>query len=686
MSEIATNPNKRRSRHDETDQVDTADDGPAARKRRTFLQTMGQQLREYGPQASSPRDQHRGSFGTSPRNQGGPPTAGSSHVSDARNLIDTPESDAAPGETDARTGNAQNASKWLWRPHEVLPIGNSASTVHCTFQDLLEWSQNYFDHWHPAFPFIHAPSILEFFRQVVQSDLSTQYPAFDLQLTMLRAIVSISLMDARQMSTRPKPVPQTLVFPSYKDAIDSVRQILIEETSILSLQTLVSVQVFLISMLRYNAASRLEGLAVRMAFQLHLHHCPVRMGGDAAAEAELRKRLFWSIFCIDRYICIRLGIPLGIRSADVDVCYPHSEKHGAKSPTEERDHRLDLLDFLARHAEIRGSIMELRNRAALDSTATESDTIMRIEAEHTKWWNYIDEYLSDSDPASSISQPHQITLVVLRFELVIALHRSVLATSNKNAAYSVALQRCISASRSIINRLYKALQDFGDSSSALNSAGKPSGPLMWPSFTWALWMSAFIVIFSATEDQLPREVAMRLSGRSIEILKHIALRGTNWPEACIVAIQNLMSRLENPSNFSSRNSIAGTSQNQQASSGTAEQNARNRFPTPNGRLPNTSSPMPPIPPQVSAGAVPAFVPPGHANDFGALPYTNAAYGTSLHPSINFANSHLGSSGNFLGIAQQLSDNPIPNQDIMTLFNGEDMGFFMGDDMNFAEGM
>ena len=58
----------------------------------------------------------------------------------------------------------------------------------------------------------------------------------------------------------------------------------------------------------------------------------------------------WSIFCIDRYVCIRLGIPLGIRFDDVDVCYPHSEKHGITKPDEERDSRLDLLDFLARHA------------------------------------------------------------------------------------------------------------------------------------------------------------------------------------------------------------------------------------------------------------------------------------------------------------------------------------------------
>ncbi|PVH95320.1 hypothetical protein DM02DRAFT_660242 [Periconia macrospinosa] len=679
-----TNPNKRRTRQDDVEQADASGDSPASRKRRAFLQTMGQQLREYGPQTSSPRDYNRGSFGTSPHNQGGPPTVGSSHISSGtRPLLDTPESDAAPGEADAMSGNTHNASKWLWRPQEIIPSTGPSSPAHCTFQDLLDWSQNYFDHWHPAFPFLHAPSILDYFRQVVETEITTLPSTQDLHYTMLRAIISISLMDARQKPGRLKPVPSMFVFQSHMDAIDSVRRTLIEETSILSLQTLVSVQVFLISMLRYNAASRLEGVAVRMVFQLRLHHCPARIGGDAATEAELRKRLFWSIFCIDRYICIRLGIPLGIRFEDVDVCYPHSEKHGTRNADEERDSRLDLLDFLARHAETRGSIMELRNRAALDSNITESETIMRIEAEHTKWWNYIDEYLSDHDPAPAIAQPHRITLVVLRFELVIALHRSVLATSTRNSAYNVALQRCISASRSIINTLHKARQDVGNESSS-QSAPAQTSPLMWPSFTWALWMSAFIIIFAATEDQMPREVATKLANRSIEVLKHLALRGTNWPEACIVAIRNLIARLEDPSRGSSQNSVAGHSTTHQGSSMGTESGARNRFSTSQMRINNTfsSSSMAVATNRVSAGAAQAIPqpPPNHNLD---LSFSDIPYTTNLPP-VSFVAPHLASSGNFLGIAQQLSDNPISNHDIMTLFNGEDMGYIMGNDLGFGD--
>jgi hypothetical protein len=81
-------------------------------------------------------------------------------------------------------------------------------------------------------------------------------------------------------------------------------------------------------MLRYNAASRLEGLAVRMAFHLGLHRCPMQFSAFPKKEAELRKRMFWSIYCIDRYISIRLGIPLAIRDIDIDVCFPANERHG----------------------------------------------------------------------------------------------------------------------------------------------------------------------------------------------------------------------------------------------------------------------------------------------------------------------------------------------------------------------
>jgi hypothetical protein len=330
MSETNGTPNRRRARDDDNNNVEASEEG-GTRKRRAFLQTMGQQLREFGIDGTSP--QNRTTFGTSPGSRARP-TSRSTNTAVNQNTslnVQTPESDAAPGEDDQLpAGAAKSASKWLWKINEVLPppsITGGASTL--TFEDLLDLSQSYFDHWHPAFPFLHAPSLIDYMRHISQAGLQlpAATPADNLQNIILRSVMSISVADRRQMNASRKTLPSTFVFHSFNDAISSVQLVLLEESSILSLQALVSVQLFLITMHRYNAASRLEGLAVRLAFQLGLHRCPHRTSSAPDKEIELRKRLFWSIYCIDRYICIRLGTPLGIRSDEMDVCFPHDERH-----------------------------------------------------------------------------------------------------------------------------------------------------------------------------------------------------------------------------------------------------------------------------------------------------------------------------------------------------------------------
>jgi hypothetical protein len=340
--------------------------------------------------------------------------------------------------------------------------------------------------------------------------------------------------------------------------------------------------------------------------------------------------------------------------------------------------------------------MENRNRIALRADHDETDRTLDVEAEHNRWWNTVDEYLSDDEGTRNIIKAHQVTLLVLRFESVLALHRSVLATSQKNSAYNAALQRCISASRSIINTLHKALRGFGAFDGSPGQNGYESTPLVWPSFTWAVWMSVFIVVFAASEGQFARETALRLADRSIQILQHLALRGTNWPEACIVAVQNLTARLREGSTRSST-TAPGPSQGQneqpisQASNGrniSASRDQGNQLPTNGherirtGYITPRRAMMPPVMPHnpfhQSVPLSQNFVNNNPAQSFPNLltPLNNSG------PS-HAASAYLGGAGTFLGIAQQSSDNPIPNDEIMHLFNGEDMGFWSGENLGYG---
>jgi hypothetical protein len=275
MAEATVPPNKRRAPHDEAEAT-AASEAAGVGKRRAFLQTMGQQLREFG-EGTSPQNLRRNTFGTSPVTNPRPASRAGNVAANQASArpIETPESDAAPGEDDQLpAGAAKSASRWLWKADEVLPHdipGSTAPTV--VFDDLLEWSQSYFDHWHPAFPFLHAPSLLEYFQQIAHGGrhMATSSTLNVFQHIILRSMMSISAFDQRQMGTPSKVLPANLVFHSFNDAISSIQLVLTEESSVLSLQALVSVQLFLITMHRYNAASRLEGLVVRMAYQLGLH-------------------------------------------------------------------------------------------------------------------------------------------------------------------------------------------------------------------------------------------------------------------------------------------------------------------------------------------------------------------------------------------------------------------------------
>lgn len=245
----------------------------------------------------------------------------------------SPDRNLVPGEEDQlQDVSSSPSTKPLWQPHEVSYTESDTSQV--VFHNLIQWSQSYFDNWHPAYPFLHAPSILALFKKISMIPLGRVPDVIhSLDLAMVRAVLSISLADRRQAAQGSglKPVPHVLVYKSFTSAIDSVERTLSTPTSIKGIQAVLSVQVFLVSMLRHNAASRLGGLIVRMTFQIGLHRCPVRYASFTLEDIQLRKRIFWTVYCLDRHICQSLGLPLGVRDDDIDVCYLDFERHTSKT-------------------------------------------------------------------------------------------------------------------------------------------------------------------------------------------------------------------------------------------------------------------------------------------------------------------------------------------------------------------
>lgn len=154
-----------------------------------------------------------------------------------------------------------------------------------------------------------------------------------------------------------------------------------------------------------------------------------------------------------------------------------------------------MVNMLGRHAEIKGRILELCHKS-INYRKTEHDQANVINGSIIKWANdteqFLDNYTTDTQPLSSA---HQIVLTVLKHECIIALERPLLTGPN-DPKYNNAMASCISSARSIVKSL-----SMDDPNARL--------ALLWPSMTWAVWMSAFVMLFAAIKKEIPKPSAIR---------------------------------------------------------------------------------------------------------------------------------------------------------------------------------
>ena len=245
---------------------------------------------------------------------------------------------AVPGEDDQLPNSSPEAA--IWQQNELAAMRGESLQL----QDVLDWCRSYFDYWHPLFPFLHAPTVVQWLSELCHGLDSLDMTRLDtMQRIIVRSIMSISLADSRQSGQSTKLHP-TLVFQSYEEAIQSVQPVLIQPPSIESLQAAMSVQLFLISMLRLNGASRIHGIILRLILQMGLHRCPRRFQTFKSSEAAIRQRIFWSAYIVDRYLSQCLGLPITLRDDDIDVCSMDDERH---TSGDEQESGMSIVPFIA---------------------------------------------------------------------------------------------------------------------------------------------------------------------------------------------------------------------------------------------------------------------------------------------------------------------------------------------------
>ncbi|KAH6886168.1 fungal-specific transcription factor domain-containing protein, partial [Thelonectria olida] len=440
----------------------------------------------------------------------------------------------------------------------------------------------FFRHWHPFFPFLHGPTFLEevnrFYSGEQPSDSAAgQNPSQQLgRAVLFQCVFNIAASTSRQM------LDPSCRIQSTADLVALVGMLMTRH-EVATLQALLAAELYLTTCMSLRDASTIHGALTRAMFNAGFHRCPSRYLQLPSGTSEIRKRIFWCTFVLDRFIGQALGHPFSIQDADVDVCIPGmAELHnpaGAREPgvtsqstinEQVLDHLPDAaghspiwpvssgaatsyhalsahsparnytavgkaanelaLSYLVTYSRLLGEIVHLFHRSIHTRRIT-TNSIEDITFQIHRWWNSLPAALQDDahDIASGSKLSHSIFFNMLYNYLILVVNRPFLSLPPDRRQFHSSLQAAISASRNIIAGLKQHTDD--------------RFLMAWPVTLSATWMAGLVLAFGSLLELYPVTKADSDIRQCLAILEIMASR---WASArhCYDALRTFLRRLK----------------------------------------------------------------------------------------------------------------------------------------------
>ncbi|KAL3421508.1 C6 transcription factor [Phlyctema vagabunda] len=427
----------------------------------------------------------------------------------------------------------------------------------------------YFKSWHPLFPFLHGPSVSRDLDRLYFDKAQDASKQNRLCCSILfRCIFNIALLDSHMDG-----FPTGSKFQSPSDLVTILAQLALHN-DIFSVQTLLAAQLYLISVMSLRAASTVGGMIFKSIYNAGLHRCPYRYEQISLQDRDIRKRIFWSAYAIDRYLSQALGHPLGIQDSDIDVCSPgtaelhkpalhRAEPNIGESPAEtilhlpgaifslapqegedsndsvsqRRQEMQATQSYFVQYGRLVGRALELFHKS-IDKRWTEHHDVLFLKADIHEWWHELPSSLSDitqnDDFLSTIGREKYNLgglFTILYHNLILIVNRPSLSLDTSTPEFRSALQNCIGSARTIITTLKKQ--------------SKYGKPLFWPGNMSSAWMAGLIIAFGCRLGLYNRSKALGDISSCLDILQVMARR---WSLAkhCHYVLDRLLTTLKNP--------------------------------------------------------------------------------------------------------------------------------------------
>lgn len=168
----------------------------------------------------------------------------------------------------------------------------------------------FFQEWAPLFPVLHRPTFLTLYERYVGDYDSVTDKAEIAQLNLVFGIAALS------SGTRSSAELESFE-GQWKAAVDSI----ITDNSMVTLQALILAQMFCVQQGDFTRLQTYKGLSTSLSARLGLHQSQKRFA-LGTLTCETRKKVFWTLYTVDSFTAVALGLPKHLKDEDVHCEYP----------------------------------------------------------------------------------------------------------------------------------------------------------------------------------------------------------------------------------------------------------------------------------------------------------------------------------------------------------------------------
>ncbi|KAG2118968.1 fungal-specific transcription factor domain-containing protein [Suillus discolor] len=182
--------------------------------------------------------------------------------------------------------------------------------------------ETYFERLHFLMPILDKPSFMPRYKQLMAKrddiDFIQAEASFISVVFAVFACAAHLVNDPRLTCENPDDGGTGMIY--YERAL-ILHYISHASIQVSHVQCFILMSSFLCSVNCLPQAWLLVGQAVRTAQDLGLHRSPRRLA-ISTTDKETRRKIWWSVYCLDRMLALALGRPLGIEDSDCDVEIP----------------------------------------------------------------------------------------------------------------------------------------------------------------------------------------------------------------------------------------------------------------------------------------------------------------------------------------------------------------------------